>query len=171
MSRSATYFITHNGETHSLHEWSKILGINYKTLMTRKRNGLVGEQILMYDRRAAYKRDKTLFLTHNGQTKSLEDWANELGISVSALQSRIRRHNNDPDFIFARGKKEKPSQLCWDCKNCYNGCPWSLDFEPIEGWKATPTKIASETTIDGVQQKILIDSFYIEECPLFEEDD
>lgn len=39
--RSDTTVITWNGETHSLMEWSKILGIKYKTLIERKRRGWV----------------------------------------------------------------------------------------------------------------------------------
>lgn len=37
--RSDTTVLTWNGETHSLMEWSKILGIKYKTLFERKRRG------------------------------------------------------------------------------------------------------------------------------------
>lgn len=45
--RSDTTFVTKDGETHSLMEWSSILGINYKTLIERKRRGCVNEEILL----------------------------------------------------------------------------------------------------------------------------
>ena len=34
-------------------------------------------------------------------------------------------------------------QPCWNCKNCYGGCKWSRDFEPVPGWIAAKTFIES----------------------------
>ncbi|MCI7428540.1 MAG: hypothetical protein MSS83_05485 [Methanobrevibacter sp.] len=48
--------------------------------------------------------------------------------------------------------------LCWSCKNCYSGCSWSKNFEPVEGWDATPQ------TFDRY------DSFLVRSCPLYEND-
>ena len=48
--------------------------------------------------------------------------------------------------------------ICWDCKN-YNKCAWSRG-EPVEGWKAKPTK-----TDDGIR------SYLVMECPEFVRDD
>ena len=47
--------------------------------------------------------------------------------------------------------------LCWDCANAvpnsHHGCPWSRDFEPVEGWTAE---------YDDIK-----DSYKIFDCPLF----
>lgn len=52
--------------------------------------------------------------------------------------------------------------LCWDCANCVGGCSWSSKGQPVEGWRARPTKIrfSGETT----------DSFIVYHCPKFERD-
>lgn len=58
--------------------------------------------------------------------------------------------------------------LCWKCKKCTGFCPWSMKvdgFKPVGGWKATPTKIPANN------EEGYIDSFIVEECPLFEEDE
>lgn len=45
--RVTTTMVTKDGVTHSLMEWSNILGIKYKTLIERKRNGWCNEDILI----------------------------------------------------------------------------------------------------------------------------
>lgn len=47
-------------------------------------------------------------------------------------------------------------QACWSCSN-YAVCKWSLNAEPIDGWKAEPTLIRSKETI--------VPSCKIEYCP------
>ena len=57
-------------------------------------------------------------------------------------------------------------QLCWNCKRACNTadhkCPWADRGEPIEGWKATPTRWKDR----GLE----ISSYDIVECPLFIKD-
>lgn len=57
-------------------------------------------------------------------------------------------------------------QLCWNCKRACNTaghkCPWADRGEPIEGWKATPTR--------WKDRDIEMRSFDITECPLFIKD-
>lgn len=59
---------------------------------------------------------------------------------------------------------------CFSCKNAVPtkdgkwGCPWSRDFEPVEGWVAEPTIIN-----EGVNDSY--DSYCVMECPLFIPDD
>lgn len=45
-NRRANRFITYNGETHTLSEWSNIVGINIKTLHKRLRDGWSAEDAL-----------------------------------------------------------------------------------------------------------------------------
>lgn len=49
--------------------------------------------------------------------------------------------------------------ICWECIHsvpnlCDRGCPWSMFFEPVDGWDATPTA-------DG--------GYLIKGCPMFRE--
>ena len=66
-------------------------------------------------------------------------------------------------------KTENKYQLCWCCSNARGGCSWSKKFEPVEGWKATPTVVCmqSENKKRGIKA-IYADSYDIEECPEFE---
>ena len=57
-------------------------------------------------------------------------------------------------------KNNVKHSLCWDCaKSTNNGCSWSADFVPVEGWTAVP------------MQKKTFDSFRVDACPEFERDE
>lgn len=58
----------------------------------------------------------------------------------------------------------KPESLCFLCANSKGGCSWSDRFEPVEGWKATKTVIHPNITSGRV------DSYFVEDCPLFQAD-
>lgn len=58
------------------------------------------------------------------------------------------------------------STICWDCKKATGFCSWSEDFTPVEGWKATPTRVKISNRQNG--EDIFTDSFIVHECPLFE---
>ena len=69
------------------------------------------------------------------------------------------------DFILPKG-----DQLCVYCKNACGGCPWtellpdgSIRFAPVPGWDATPT-------VRKRHGKVVMTSYSIRKCPLFEED-
>ena len=52
--------------------------------------------------------------------------------------------------------------ICWDCAHATNKdcvCSWAWYLEPVEGWKAVPTKKESGNK-----------SYIVIECPLFERD-
>ena len=57
-------------------------------------------------------------------------------------------------------------QPCWNCKRACNTaehkCPWADRGDPVEGWKATPTR--------WKDRDIEIRSYDISECPLFIKD-
>lgn len=57
----------------------------------------------------------------------------------------------------------KGNTICWNCAKACRKCPWSRNFEPVDGWNATPTKVYSA-------EGVFIDSFIVHECPLFEEE-
>ena len=56
-------------------------------------------------------------------------------------------------------KREREGQLCWRCKNACGNCSWSRNFEPVEGWKASPY-IVKDSMGD-------IHTYEIVECPQF----
>jgi hypothetical protein len=58
--------------------------------------------------------------------------------------------------------------LCWECKKSTNdGCSWSKDFTPVEGWGAIPTSIKMVGKSKRNKGKIE-PSFKVNACPSFE---
>lgn len=65
------------------------------------------------------------------------------------------------------GVAQRPDDTkCWGCKKATGFCSWSEKFIPIEGWKATPTKVKISNRWNG--EVLFTDSFIVHECPLFE---
>ena len=56
-------------------------------------------------------------------------------------------------------KRRHLETLCWDCKRADKMCPWSINFEPVPGWDAIPTKIMAPYGT--------IPSYHVRRCPLF----
>ena len=60
--------------------------------------------------------------------------------------------------------------LCWTCEwagGKDEKCPWAKDFTPVEGWKATPTKILRQSQTSKIEKEYT-DSFIVHKCPLYE---
>ena len=62
-------------------------------------------------------------------------------------------------YIERKGRK---LTLCWSCQRAVKECPWSANFEPVDGWDAVPTKIMGPVGP--------IPSFHVKSCPLYEPD-
>ena len=67
---------------------------------------------------------------------------------------------------------QSKANICFNCKKACGGCPWTeIDsstnrpkFTPVPGWTATKTKL-------NMARGVIIDSYHITECPLFDKDD
>lgn len=70
------------------------------------------------------------------------------------------------DKLKQQKEKKKKEQLCWTCKRAIpkNGCEWADNFQPVEDWKATPTKLYG-----GVRKgkRIYTESYHISYCPKY----
>lgn len=61
--------------------------------------------------------------------------------------------------------------LCWSCRNAVPspdgeyGCSWSRKFEPVEGWKATPTVMQPSMRNQEYA------SYYVIDCPEYWRDE
>ena len=62
---------------------------------------------------------------------------------------------------------EDSEQLCWKCKKACGLCSWSHHFEQIPGWTAKPIHRRSGTS-KGID--VMMDTFSIKDCPMFEEE-
>ena len=80
-NRSNNVTLTHGGETLSIAEWSKKLGINIHTLRCRMYSGKSTEEIL----------DPKIFntITFNGVTRTVSEWSKELGIPAGRIHGRL----------------------------------------------------------------------------------
>lgn len=82
---------THNGATHTLTEWARVVGISYAAIRGRWLAGKRGDELLAP---AVWVRGRTV--EHDGVTKTLTQWAKDTGIPYVTLRSRLMR--GDPLF-------------------------------------------------------------------------
>ena len=67
--------------------------------------------------------------------------------------------------------QDKALSLCWYCANAVpsrdgeRGCSWSVEGNPVPGWKASKRKIRARSW-HGVK---VIDTFFVRKCPMFRE--
>lgn len=55
--------------------------------------------------------------------------------------------------------------LCWRCrKSGASACSWDINFTPVDGWTATPTKIRN-------RDNGYVESFLVHQCPLFQQEE
>lgn len=81
--------LTLNGESHTVSEWSKILGMCIYTIQGRIRQGLPDSVVLQTKRRVVNSR--IVRITFNGKTQTLSQWADETGIKKFNICGRLRK--------------------------------------------------------------------------------
>ncbi len=88
---SRNRWLTHDGKTQLMEDWANELGIGSNTLIWRIRNWGEKEALTVKGPRSinAPRKGKRL-ITFNGQTKSLSDWARDIGVSTQALRIRLK---------------------------------------------------------------------------------
>jgi hypothetical protein len=82
-NRSTSRFLTCNGETKTLAQWSKTVNISQDVIKGRLRQGWPVEKALLTPVRK--------FLTCNGETKTLAQWAKTINISQKVIRRRLRQ--------------------------------------------------------------------------------
>lgn len=50
--------------------------------------------------------------------------------------------------------------LCWDCRNAVNGCNWSMEGKPVDGWTAEATTLKTKSGQTA-------NSYCVIKCPEF----
>lgn len=81
-------YITYNGETHTMSEWSDILGINYSVIRTRLRIGWSVEDALSKE---IAKRPPEILITHEGETHNLYTWSKIMGVNYQWFWKKYRK--------------------------------------------------------------------------------
>ena len=87
---SRNHFVTFNGKTQTISQWSEKLGIPYHRLKDRLRKGWPIEEALGF-----VKHDnKTLKLIYyKGENKSLADWCRDLNLPYVVIKSRLSTYH------------------------------------------------------------------------------
>lgn len=86
-------YLEFNGKKLTIAEWARELGMHEATLRGRIRRGYPVERVLSTEKDVIVnKRSNTIYLTYNGKTQSLVDWAKELGVSRDSLANRHYRN-------------------------------------------------------------------------------
>lgn len=82
-NRRNNHFITYNGETKTLKQWSEQVGIDWDILYSRLKKGWSVEKAL------TTKARQRKYVTYNGEAKLLTDIAKESGIKYATLLYRL----------------------------------------------------------------------------------
>lgn len=85
-----------------------------------------------------------------------EEKRNELNEKKSKTYWEVRKQ------VPLQTKNYTKQTLCWDCQRAVKECPWSANFEPVDGWDAEPTMIMTSYRP--------MPSYHVKACPLFEPD-
>lgn len=89
-NKSSNRFLTFNGQTKCITDWSESLGVPVSTLTMRlDAYGWTIEQALT-STPPKRSRSKTS-ITWNGETRDIQDWAKLQAITVSCLRHRLKR--------------------------------------------------------------------------------
>jgi hypothetical protein len=80
--------LTYNGKTQNITQWSKELGVPYKTLQLRLSKGWSVAAALSYKSREFKYNEK--LVTYQHRTMNISDWSKELDIPYTALLKRFQ---------------------------------------------------------------------------------
>lgn len=87
--------LTYKGETHNLKQWSKILGLNYRTLCLRYERGWSVDTILNTPVKCALR-----YVEFNDEIKSVHEWADIMKIKQDTLSARLKKRNYDMYAVY-----------------------------------------------------------------------
>jgi hypothetical protein len=91
LNTSQTTFITHDGKTLPLTTWAKMMDLKPATLRYRINNGWSIKDALEIPAGSMKSQGPikaSIYLSYNGETKSLKEWARELNIEYTTLYNR-----------------------------------------------------------------------------------
>ncbi len=102
-NRTNTIYLTHNGKTQTLLQWSKELNINPKTMATRYFKGWTVEKMLTCQTNE--RRGKNT-IEYQGEVHSLGFWARKLGLSEATIWRRYSK-GYPVEVIFSKDRIDK----------------------------------------------------------------
>lgn len=103
--------ITYKGETHTIRDWGKILGISEHTIGRRiNKLGMTFEEAIT----APVVKAGEHLVTYNGETHNIREWAKITGIKEVTISNRLRagwtveEAMTPPGTVFHKPVKKKP---------------------------------------------------------------
>lgn len=91
-NRRSSKFLTYQGRTLSMSQWSRELGISRFVISARVKQGLPIEEILRKELHAHRGENHSQnLITFQGMTLNQQQWADKIGISPSSLGRRLKR--------------------------------------------------------------------------------
>lgn len=85
---SKNRFLTHDGKSQSLPDWADEVGISQSVLRSRLKRGWTVEETLTNPSIQGRRKDN-VFLTFNGETLTVAEWARKTGIAEGTLRDRL----------------------------------------------------------------------------------
>lgn len=105
-NRANAVRLTHGDLTLSLGEWSERLGVHIRALKTRYYRGWTPDEIISGKKSTAPPPRKTArWIEHDGQRKTLTEWASEIGVPMKKLHGQLSRGWSLSDAMSAARKK------------------------------------------------------------------
>lgn len=102
-NRSTNTKITINGETKNMKEWAKIIGVSCTCLAYRIKTGRKDDELLQNKVEPRYakitRKKNNRFITLKGETKTLKEWADFLGISKTTMHHRMTYNWTEEEIL------------------------------------------------------------------------
>lgn len=102
-NRTDTHYITIDGVTKTIREWSEISGVSMTVINSRIEKFGWNEKEAVFTP-ARKMRERTGSITYKGETHSISEWSKITGISIQTISNRISSNKYTLDEIFHKGK-------------------------------------------------------------------
>jgi len=94
-NKTTNVFVTYNGETKTLVQWAEHFNVKYKYLhQLHRRDGKTFEEAIEF---ASKDNRNIIYLTYNGETKTLIDWTKKYGFNTDFFRHYYSKHKYSLD--------------------------------------------------------------------------
>lgn len=98
-NKQNTIRVEYNGKTQSIDEWCEELNLNPNTIRNRYYECGIRPPYLF--NKESLNPKNSHYLTHEGKTQTITEWAKEIGIKPKTLAERVRRKIEQPRLFYS----------------------------------------------------------------------
>ena len=123
------HFLTYKGKTQTISQWAEDVGLDYSALKQRINSGWPVEKALITPTGGLnihQRPSRAKLYTFNGETHTLREWADKLGVRVGTLQQRLYFYHYSIDDLL--GKKVHTPVLITHNGKTQNASAWSREI-------------------------------------------